>query len=212
VVVSDPKFLGIVNMSTLEELGNKPERVRQVPHKRWLAMPFLLSALTARATPPPPLAPPQLSEARMTVTIQLVEASNGRVTKLTELCKVSGRIPVYADDGGATRSHGREISGCKMLWKGQSLHVSVRGAMAMSHGPVTFAIASVSVVPPDAVSLCGELCGPQPLADSSAEIRVSGTPKSMKFSLNPNLVSMLNAKPTVWLEADVVAERQGGRL
>jgi hypothetical protein len=139
----------------------------------------------------------------MTVMVQLVEASNGEVTKITKLCKVSGTIPVYADDGSATRPNSREISGCKMLWKGKSLSVSVRGAMAVAHGPVTYATASVSVVPPDARPLCPEICGPQPLADSSGEIRVSGAPKSLKFSLNPNPVSLLNAKPTVWLEADI---------
>jgi hypothetical protein len=72
----------------------------------------------------------------------------------------------------------------------------------MSKDAVTYATASVSVVPPDAIPLCSQ-CGPQPLADSSAEIRVNGTPKSMTFSLNANPVSMLNAKPTVWLEAHV---------
>ena len=75
--------------------------------------------------------------------------------------------------------------------------------MAIAHGPVTYATASVSVVPPDARPLCPDMCGPKPLADSSGEIKVSGTPKSLKFSLNPNPVSMLNAKPTVWLEADI---------
>jgi hypothetical protein len=148
----------------------------------------------------------------MTVTIQMIEASHGRVTKITELCKVSGKIPVYADDGGATRSNGRDISGCRMLWKGQNLNVSVRGAIAISRGPVTFAFASVSIIPPDAVPLCPEMCGPQPLADSRGEIRINGNPKSIQFSLNPNLVSLLNAKPTVWLEADVVAESRGRTL
>jgi hypothetical protein len=168
-------------------------------------MPLLLSALTARAIPPPQSAPPQLREARMTVTIELVEASNGQVTKITQLCRVSGTIPVYADGGDATRANGREISGCKMLWKGQSLNVSVRGAMAIAHGPVTFATASVSVVPTDALPPCAEIRGPQPLADSRGEIRVSGAPRSLQFSLNPNPVSILNAKPTVWLEANVAA-------
>ena len=186
--------------------------MQQASYKRWLAIPLLLSALTARAIPPPPAAPPQLREARMTVTVQLVEARNGRVTKITELCKISGKIPVYADNGGATRPNGREISGCRMLWKGQSLNVSVRGAVAVSHGPVTFAFASVSVVPPDAIPLCEGMCGPQPLADSDGEIRINGSPKSIKFNLNPNPVSLLNAKPTVWLEAEVVAESRGGRL
>lgn len=183
--------------------------VRQASHKRWLAVPLLWSALTASAIPPPPAAPPQLREARMTVAIRLVEAIHGRIANITELCKVSGTIPVYADDGGATRANGGEISGCKMLWKRQSLNVSVRGAIAISDGPVTFAFASVSVVPPDAIPLCPGMCGPQPLADSRAEVKMNGNPKSINFSLNPNPVSLMNSKPTVWLEADVVAEGRG---
>ena len=193
-------------MSNFADLGAENEIVRQVPQKRWLAIPLLLSTLNAGAIPPPPPAPPQLREARMTVTIKMVEASHGGVTKISELCKVSGKVPVYADDGGATRFNGREILGCRMPWKGQNLDVSVQGAIVISHGPVTFAFANVSVVPPDAVPLCPEMCGPQPLADSSGEIRISGNAKSIQFSLNPNQVSLLNAKPTVWLEADVVAE------
>jgi len=170
---------------------------------RWLTPALLLGASIAHAIPPPPPAPPQLRNARMTVTIKLVEASHGRVSRITELCKVSGPIPVYADDGRATGANSREIAGCKMPWKGKNLDVSVRGAMAVARGPVTFATASVSVVPPDAVPLCPDVCAPQPLADSSGEIRVSGTPKSMAFSLTPNPASMLNAKPTVWFEADI---------
>ena len=139
----------------------------------------------------------------MIVTVQLVEARQGRVNKLTKLCTVSGKIPVYADDGGATRANGREIQGCTMQWKGKHLSVLVRGAVAIADGPVTFAIAYVGVVPPDAKPLCRDLCAPQPLADSSAEIKISGAPRSLKFSLSPNPVSILNAAPTVWLEADV---------
>jgi hypothetical protein len=148
----------------------------------------------------------------MIVTVRLVKANHGRVTKITELCKVSGMIPVYADNGSAARANGGEISGCKMLWKGQNLNVSVRGAIAISQGPVTFAFASVSVVPPAAIPLCPDLCGPQPLADSSGEVKVKGNPKSTEFSLNPNLVSLMNAKPTVWLEVDVMAEGEGHTL
>ena len=169
----------------------------------WLTLALVLSASTACAIPPPPPPPPQLRQARMTVTIKLVEASHGRVSKITPLCKVSGTIPVYADDGRLAGLHGREIEGCKMPWKGQKLDVSVRGAMAVARGPMTFATASVSAVPPDAVPLCPDMCAPQPLADSSGEIKVSGTPKSMAFSLTPNAGSMLNARPTVWLEADI---------
>lgn len=199
-------------MSESKELGVTGKIVRQLSHKRWIALPLLWSALTANAIPPPPPAPPQLRETRMTVTVRLVEASHGRVTKLTKLCKVSGMIPVYADNGGAARANGGEISGCKILWKGRNLNVSVRGAIAISQGPITFAFASVSVVPPDAIPLCPDLCGPQPLADSSGEVRVKGNLKSIEFSLNSNSVSLINAKPTVWLEADVVAGGRGRTL
>jgi hypothetical protein len=138
----------------------------------------------------------------MTATVKLVEAHNGQVTKITKLCRVSGKIPVYSDNGRATRSNTREISGCNMTWKGENQRISVSGAIAISKGPTTFATASVSVVPPDAIPLC-PICGPQPLADSSAEFKVSGVPKSLTFNLNPNAVSMLNSKPTVWLEAEI---------
>jgi hypothetical protein len=168
-----------------------------------MIMLLLSGAMSANAIPPPPPAPTKLRDARMTVMVQLVEASNGQVNKLTKLCTVSGTIPGYADDGGATRANRREIAGCNMLWTGQSLNVSVRGAMAIAHVPGTYATASVSVVPPDARPLCPDICAPQPLADSTGEIRVSGAPKSFKFSLSPNPVSILNAKPTVWLEADI---------
>lgn len=172
-------------------------------YQQWLTIPLLFSTLTAQATPPPPPAPRQLREARMTVTVRLVEASQGRVNKLTELCRVSGKIPVYADDGYASRANTREIHGCRMQWKGKTLVVSVRGAVAKAQGPVTLAIANLDVVPPDAKPGCPDVCGPQPLADSRGEIRVSGVPHSLKFSLSPNPVSILNAMPTVWLEADV---------
>lgn len=172
-------------------------------HQRWITMLLLFSALPAYAIPPPPPAPRQLHEARMTVSVQLVEASRGQDNKITKLCTVSGKIPVYADNGGAARANGRTIQGCKMLWNGNDLPVFVRGAVAISHGPVTFAMAVVGVVPPDAKPGCPDVCGPQPLADSRAEIIVSGVPHSLKFSLSPNPVSMLNAIPTVWLEADV---------
>jgi len=177
--------------------------MRRSSRQRWIILPLLFSVLAAQAISPPPLAPRQLREARMIVTVQLVEARQGRVNKLTKLCTVSGKIPVYADDGGATRANGREIQGCTMQWKGKHLSILVRGAVAIADGPVTFAIAYVGVVPPDAKPLCRDLCAPQPLADSSAEIKISGAPRSLKFSLKPNPVSILNAVPTVWLEADV---------
>ena len=174
---------------------------------RWLALPLLSTALTAHAIPPPPPRPPQLGEARMTVTVRLVEASDGRVNKITPLCEVSGAVPVFAGDGYATYVHGGHISGCTMLWKGRRLQVSVHGAAAVARGPVTFAMASVSVVPPDAVPLCPGMCGLQPLADSSGKVKVSGTPRSLTFGLAPNPVSLLNARPTVWLEADVTVSQ-----
>ena len=169
----------------------------------WLALPLLVGASLAHAIPPPPPEPPQLRRARMTVTIKLVEASHGQVSRITPLCKVSGTIPVYADDGRASGGYRGEIAGCKMLWKGRNLDVSVQGAMAVARGPVTFATASVSVVPPDAVPLCPDVCAPQPLAAASGDVRIGGTPRSLAFSLTPNPVSMLNARPTMWLEADI---------
>ena len=140
----------------------------------------------------------------MTATVTLVEAGKRQVTRTTVLCKVSGKIPVYADKGSALASavNAGAIALCKMSFNGKTLDVSVRGAKAMLDGSVAYATAHVDVTPPDAVPLCS-VCGPQPLADSSAEIRVSGKPRSMAFSLRPNPVSVLNAKPTVWLEADV---------
>ncbi|SFC61698.1 hypothetical protein [Massilia yuzhufengensis] len=138
----------------------------------------------------------------MTVTVQLIEAKNGIVSKTSKLCKVKGAIPVYADDGSAALFHARDITGCSMVRNGEKLIVYVRGAKAISKARVTYATASVGVIPPDAVPLC-PMCGPQPWADSQADIRVSGNPKSLAFSLTPNPVSILNAKPSVWLEADV---------
>ncbi|MCC2972578.1 hypothetical protein [Massilia sp. IC2-476] len=169
---------------------------------RLLAMPFLLSALPAHAIPPPPSKPALLREARMAVTVQLIEASKGRVTRITKLCQVRGKIPVYSDQGRAASFYAREITGCTMPMNGKALKVSVRGAKAVSKDRVTYATATVSVTPPDAVPLCS-MCGLQPLADSRSEIRVSGKPKSMTFNLSPNPGSILNAKPTVWLDAEV---------
>jgi hypothetical protein len=139
----------------------------------------------------------------MTVTVRLVEASQAQITKLTQLCKVSGKIPVYADDGRATGAYGREIQGCRMPWKGKHLDVIVLGALAVAHGPATIATAFISVVPPDAKPICVTSCEPRPLAVSRADIRVSGAIHALKFSLSPDPGSVLNAVPTVWLEADV---------
>lgn len=177
--------------------------MRRARRQRLLAL-LLLSASTAYATPPPPPEPKQVREASMKVSVHLLETRNGRVSKRTRLCEVSGKVPVYADDGTAARAYGREIAGCRMPWKGGYLPVEVRGTVAVARGPVTLASAFVSVVPPGAAPLCPDLCGPQPLADSSGEVRVSGIPATLAFGLTPNPGSILNAKPPVWLEADVV--------
>jgi hypothetical protein len=168
-----------------------------------MAIILLASMSPALAFPPPPDKPPLLRQASMTVTVTLVEAANGQVFRITELCKVSGKIPVYADGGAAASWHLAQIHGCHMLKKGKKLPVAVSGVMAVSKKTGTYARAYVQVVPPDAVPLCPDLCGPQPLADSDAEMRVSGSPRSLKFKLDVNPVSLLNAKPTVWLDAEV---------
>lgn len=168
-----------------------------------LASLLLASTPLALAIPPPPAQPPMLRKATMTVTVRLVEAANGSVLRITELCEVSGTIPVYADEGHAARFYGAEIQGCGMLKDGQKLPVSISGVKSVSIKTGSFAHAYVGVVPPDAVPLCPDLCGPQPLADSRAEVRMKGSAKSISFSLSPNPVSILNAKPTVWLDASV---------
>lgn len=181
--------------------GSEPERRR---FRNGLSTILLfIAALPAHAIPPPPGQPPQLREATMVVAVQLVEASNGRISRITRLCDVSGKIPVYADDGSAASHHAREIPGCTMPDSLRKLPVHVRGAKALSKDRISYATASVEVVPPDAAPACPELCGPQRLADSHGAIRVSGNPRSMKFSLMANPGSILNAKPTIWLEADV---------
>jgi len=62
-----------------------------------LAVLLLASGPPALATPAPPPLAPLLRQADMTVTVQLIEAKNGVVSKITTLCKVSGKIPVYAN-------------------------------------------------------------------------------------------------------------------
>lgn len=194
----------MVTLSTSTALHGKPAGAtgRQPSRHRLLPALLLLGALPAHAIPPPPRQPPLLREARMTVTVQLVEAGNGTVSKISKLCEVKGRIPVYADEGGAASVHARAIPGCSMTWNGRKLDVYVRGAKAMSAARISYATARVGVELPGAAPAC-PICGPQPLADSSAQIRVSGNPRSMKFGLTPNPVSMLRARPTVWLEAEV---------
>lgn len=168
-----------------------------------LASLLLANTSLALAIPPPPAQPPLLREAKMTVKVQLIEAANGTVFRITELCKVSGTIPVFADEGHAARFYGVEIQGCSMVKGGAKLPVSISGVKAVSTKTGSFVHAYVGVVPPDAVPGCPDICGPQPLADSRAEVRVRGSAKSINFSLSPNPVSVLRAKPTVWLDADV---------
>lgn len=168
-----------------------------------LAMSLLASVSSAMAIPPPPPLAPKLRQASMTVTVRLIEAKNGVVSKISTLCEVSGKIPVYADPDKPASFNAAEIEGCTMPREGEKLSVSVWGAKAVSKTRGAYATAGVDVTPPDAAPGCPDLCGPQPLADSRAEIRVSGTPKRMQFSLNPNPASVLNARPSVWLEAEV---------
>lgn len=184
--------------------SNRIDRPRVPSTSRLVALSLLATMLPAHATPPPPLPPPLLRSATMTATVTLVEASKRQVSRMTELCKVSGKIPVYADGGNGLASavNARQIALCKVSIGARTLDVSVRGAKAILDKSRSYATAYVAVTPPDAVPLCS-VCGPQPLADSSAEIRVSGKPRSMAFSLSPNPVSLLNASPTVWLEAEV---------
>ena len=72
----------------------------------------------------------------MKVSVHLLETRNGRVSKRTRLCEVSGKVPVYADDGSAAGVYGRQIAGCRMPWQGGYLPVEVRGAVAVAPGPV----------------------------------------------------------------------------
>ncbi|MFC3458609.1 hypothetical protein [Massilia haematophila] len=169
-----------------------------------LAMSMLASISPARATPAPPPLAPLLRQADMTVTVRLIEAKNGVISKFSTLCKVGGKIPVYADNGPPASFNPAKIEGCSMPRKGGNLEVSVWGAKAVSASRGAYATAGVDVIPPGAAPACAHhLCGPQPLADSRAEIRVSGTPERMQFSLHPNPASVLKARPSVWLEAEV---------
>jgi len=169
-----------------------------------LALSLLASLPPALATPAPPPLAPLLRQADMTVKVQLIETKNDVVSKITTLCKVSGKIPVYANSDSPASFNPAKIEGCSMPWKGQNLEVSVWGAKAVSEALGAYASAGVDVIPPGAAPACAHhLCSSQPLADSRAEIRVSGTPKRMEFSLNPNPTSVLKARPKVWLEAEV---------
>ena len=90
-----------------------------------------------------------------------------------------------------------------MSWKGRKVEVLVRGALSSIQGPAMWARARVSVTPPDAKPGC-PICGPQPLAASDADVRVSGAPTMLTFGLQPNPISILRSDPTVWLEGEVV--------
>ena len=138
----------------------------------------------------------------MRVTVKLIQAKAGTVESVTAVCDTSGTIPVYAGSGDAASVHQGAISGCVLTWKGRKLDVSVTGALSVSAEPSVWASASVSVTPPDAKPGCS-ICGLQPLADSRASVKASGTPKSVTFELAPNPVSILRSSPTVWFEAVV---------
>ncbi len=156
----------------------------------------------AHATPPPPPEQPRLRTAQMHATVKLIQAKNGTVESVTPVCDTGGTIPVYAGSGDAASGHQGAIPGCALTWKGRKLDVALSGALAVSAQPSAWASASVSVTPPDAKPGCS-ICGPQPLADSRAGVKVSGTPKSITFELAPNPVSILRSSPAVWFEATV---------
>ena len=166
-----------------------------------LAMIFALVG-GALAIPPPPPVPPQLRSVLLSMKVKLIEAKGDTVTNVTTLCEVRGRIPVYADDNDYPPHHLGAVHGCKMRWKGRELDVLIGGAMSITDGPAIWASARASVTPPDAKPGCRDICGPQPLADSSANVRISSTAKKLTFGLQPNPVSILRSNPTVWLEAE----------
>ena len=138
----------------------------------------------------------------MRVTVKLIQAKAGTVESVTPVCDTGGTIPVYAGSGEAPSGHHGSVPGCVLTWKGRKLDVSITGALSVSAAPTAWASASVSVTPPDAKPGCS-ICGPQPLADSRADVKMSGEPKSVTFALAPNPVSILRSSPTVWFEATV---------
>lgn len=157
----------------------------------------------AAATPPPPPEPPRLRTAQMRATVKLVQAKDGTVEKTTPVCETSGTIPVYSGSGeGPAARHG-QIYGCTLTWKGKKLDVWVAGALSVAGETATWASASVSVTPPDAKPGCPDICGPQPLAEARADVKVNNAAKSVTFSLAPNPVSILRSNPSVWFEATV---------
>jgi hypothetical protein len=135
------------------------------------------------------------------VKVELIQAEAGTVSSITPLCKVAGAIPVYA--GNSSSGHYGPIPGCVLTWKGRKLDVSIGGALAVSADDGVSASASISVTPPDAKPGCPDICAPQPLADSRADVRVSGAPRSVTFEAAPNPVSILRSDPTVWFKATV---------
>lgn len=163
---------------------------------------FLSLLGRAHATPPPPPEPPRLRMAQMHATVKLIQAKAGTVESVTPVCDTSGTIPVYAGSGDAASGHQAAIPGCVLTWKGRKLEVALTGALVVSTEPSAWAAASVSVTPPDAKPGCS-ICGPQPLADSRAGVKVSGAPKSITFELAANPVSILRSSPAVWFEATV---------
>jgi hypothetical protein len=163
---------------------------------------FLSLVGRAHATPPPPPEPPRLRTAQLQVTVKLIQAKAGTVESVTPVCDTRGTIPVYAISGDAPSGHQGPVPGCVLTWKGKKLDVSITGALSVSAESMAWAAASVSVTPSDAKPGCS-MCGPQPLADSRANVKVSGASKSVTFDLAPNPVSILRSSPTVWFEATV---------
>lgn len=141
--------------------------------------------------------------AQLHATVKLIQAKAGTVESITPVCDTRGTVPVYSGTGDAPSAHHGPVPGCTLTWNGKKLDVSITGALTVTAESTTWASASVSVTPPDAKPGCADLCGPQPLADSRANVKLSGAPKSVTFQLAPNPVSILRSTPTVWFEATV---------
>jgi hypothetical protein len=160
----------------------------------------------AQATPPPPPEQPRLRTAQLQVKVKLIQAKAGTVESITPVCDIRGTIPVYAVSADAPSGHQGPVPGCVLTWKGKKLDVSITGSLSVSAAgaaePTSWASASVSVTPPDARPGC-DICGPQPLADARANVKISGASKSVTFELAPNPVSILRSSPNVWFEAIV---------
>lgn len=165
---------------------------------------ILLMGLAGRghATPPPPPEQPRLRTAQLHAIVKLVQAKSGTVEGVTPVCDIRGTIPVYSGSADAPSGHQGAVPGCVLTWKGKKLDVLVSGALSVSTEPTVWASASVVVTPPDAKPGC-DMCGPQPMADSRANVKLSGVSKSVTFELAPNPVSILRSNPNVWFEAVV---------